>query len=48
MFTSLMMPDATKQQADALNELQRLSTSPECAMRYYETMNNFDVDHLLP
>jgi class 3 adenylate cyclase/pimeloyl-ACP methyl ester carboxylesterase len=48
MFTSLMMPDATKEQADALNILQRLTTSPECAMRYYETVNNFDVEHLLP
>jgi pimeloyl-ACP methyl ester carboxylesterase len=48
MFTSLMMPEATKEQADALNILQRLTTSPECAMRYYETVNNFDVEHLLP
>jgi class 3 adenylate cyclase/pimeloyl-ACP methyl ester carboxylesterase len=48
LFTSLMMPGATKEQADALNVLQRLTTSPECAVRYYETVNNFDVEHLLP
>ncbi len=36
IFTSLMMPGATKDQMDAFNELQRLSASPECAVRYME------------
>jgi len=48
IFTSLMMPTATKDQADAFNELQRLSASPECAVRYMETVDNFDVRKLLP
>jgi len=48
IFTSLLMPTATKEQADAFNELQRLSASPECAVRYFETVSNFDVRHLLP
>ena len=48
IFTSLMMPAATKDQADAFNELQRLSASPECAARYMETVANLDVCELLP
>jgi len=48
IFTSILMPTATKEQTDAFNELQRLSTSPECAVRYYETVSNFDVRHMLP
>ena len=48
IFTSQLMPRATKQQADAFNELQRKSASPECAARYYETVGNFDVRPLLP
>ena len=42
-----MMPDATKEQADAFNELQRRTTSPECAGRYFETVGDFDIDDLL-
>lgn len=48
MFTSSMMPTATREQADAFNELQRLSASPDCAVRYLETVGEFDVRHLLP
>src|SRR3984893_445671 len=47
LFTSLLIPTATKEQADAFNELQRLSASPECAVRYFEVVSNFDVRHLL-
>ena len=47
LFTSQFMPDATKEQADDFNELQRRSTSPECAVRYYETVGEFDVRELL-
>jgi class 3 adenylate cyclase/pimeloyl-ACP methyl ester carboxylesterase len=47
IFTSLMMPGATKEQADAFNELQRLSGSPEGAVRYMETTANLDVRELL-
>jgi pimeloyl-ACP methyl ester carboxylesterase len=47
-FTSSMIPGATKEQADAFNELQRISASPACAVRYIETVSDFDVRHLLP
>ena len=47
IFTSLMIPAATKDQADAFNELQRLSASPECAVRYLETVADLDVRELL-
>ena len=41
------MPTANKEQADAFNELQRLSASPECAARYLETVDNLTVLELL-
>jgi class 3 adenylate cyclase/pimeloyl-ACP methyl ester carboxylesterase len=47
LFTSNMMPGATKEQADSFNDLQRRSTSPECAVRYFETVGDFDVTALL-
>jgi pimeloyl-ACP methyl ester carboxylesterase len=47
IFTSLMMPSATKEQAQAFNELQRLSGSAEVAVRYIDTTNNIDVRPLL-
>ncbi len=48
MFTSQFIPDATKEQADSFNDLQRKTTSPECAARYFEVVGNFDVRELLP
>lgn len=48
IFTSLLMPGATKEQADGFNELQRLSASPECAVRYFQAVSNLDVSDLLP
>jgi class 3 adenylate cyclase/pimeloyl-ACP methyl ester carboxylesterase len=48
MFTSQFLPDGTKEQFDALNELQRLSTSPEGAVRYYDATGDVDVTALLP
>jgi class 3 adenylate cyclase/pimeloyl-ACP methyl ester carboxylesterase len=47
LFTSRMMPHATKDQADAFNELQRRTTSAECAARYFETVGDFDINDLL-
>jgi class 3 adenylate cyclase/pimeloyl-ACP methyl ester carboxylesterase len=47
IFTSLMMPAATKDQMEAFNELQRLSASAECAARYLETVADLDVRNLL-
>jgi pimeloyl-ACP methyl ester carboxylesterase len=48
IFTSQLIPTATREQMDAFNETQRLSASPDCAMRYLETVSEFDVRHLLP
>lgn len=47
LFTGSMMPDANKEQIDAFNELQRLSASAESAVRYLETVAEFDVRPLL-
>jgi class 3 adenylate cyclase/pimeloyl-ACP methyl ester carboxylesterase len=48
IFTTAMMPEATKEQADSFNELQRRTTSADCAARYLATTAQFDVMDLLP
>ena len=48
LLTSQLAPTATSEQSRAFNELQRRSTSPDCAVRYYETVSNFDIRELLP
>lgn len=48
MFTSQFAPDATQEQAESFNELQRRTTSPECAARYMDAVGNIDVTDLLP
>jgi pimeloyl-ACP methyl ester carboxylesterase len=48
LFTSQFVPGATKEQADWYNELQRLTTSPECAVRYMKATREIDVTELLP
>jgi pimeloyl-ACP methyl ester carboxylesterase len=48
MMTSQLMPTATKEQAQAFNEMQRRSLSAENAARHFETVFNFDVRNLLP
>jgi pimeloyl-ACP methyl ester carboxylesterase len=47
LFTSSMTPTATREQQDAFNELQRLSASPESAVRYMQTVADLDVRSLL-
>jgi class 3 adenylate cyclase/pimeloyl-ACP methyl ester carboxylesterase len=47
LFATALMPDATKEQADSFNELQRRTTSAECAARYMRTTAEFDVTGLL-
>jgi class 3 adenylate cyclase/pimeloyl-ACP methyl ester carboxylesterase len=47
LFTSSLMPTATKEQMDAFNELQRLSGSPDGAVRYMDTVAELDVSELL-
>ena len=48
IFTSLFIPEGTKEQVDSFNELQRKTTSPACAARYFEVVGDFDVRELLP
>jgi class 3 adenylate cyclase/pimeloyl-ACP methyl ester carboxylesterase len=47
LFTSSLMPTATKEQMETFNELQRLSGSPDGAVRYMETVAELDVSKLL-
>ena len=47
MFTAQFMPGAPQEQADFFNELQRRTTSPECAARYLHAVGDFDVTGLL-
>jgi pimeloyl-ACP methyl ester carboxylesterase/tRNA A-37 threonylcarbamoyl transferase component Bud32 len=48
LWTTLYAPDATPEQAQSFNDLQRVSTSPENAVRLLNEMGNIDVEHLLP
>ena len=48
MFTSQFMPGATAEQMGWFNELQRVSTSPENAVRIYSTSAQTDVVERLP
>jgi len=43
MFTTLFFPDATSAQHDWFNELQRISTSPENAVRLQHAFSEIDV-----
>lgn len=47
IFTAQFMPGATPEQAAFFNELQRRTTSPECAARYLTTTGELDVRDLL-
>jgi len=47
-FTTGFIPDGTPEQLRWFNELQRVSTSPEHAMRILKTSSMTDVSELLP
>ena len=47
LFTGNFIPGATPEQAHFFNELQRRSTSPECAARYMDATGDFDITELL-
>jgi pimeloyl-ACP methyl ester carboxylesterase/DNA-binding SARP family transcriptional activator len=47
VFTSLFLPDATPEQANWWNELQRITTSPQNAYRLLQTFSEIDVRDLL-
>ena len=48
VFTSLFLPDATAEQVSWFNELQRISTTPENAVRLIRATGDIDVTELLP
>jgi pimeloyl-ACP methyl ester carboxylesterase len=48
LFTSLFIPGGTAEQMQWLNDLQRMTTSPENAVRLRQTVDEIDVQHLLP
>jgi len=48
MFTSSFVPEATHEQMESFNELQRISTSPDNAVRLREAVCNFEITALLP
>jgi len=48
LFTSQFIPGGTKEQADWFNELQRITVSPEVAVRILDVGYEADVTDLLP
>ena len=48
LFTSQFIPGGTKEQADWFNELQRISATPEDAVRNLVANGEIDVTALLP
>jgi pimeloyl-ACP methyl ester carboxylesterase len=43
IFTSALFPDATKEEADAFNEWQKHSSSPDTAARLFRAVHRIDV-----
>jgi DNA-binding CsgD family transcriptional regulator len=48
VFTSLLIPDSTAEQAASYNELERMCTAPECAARILSSVGKLDVMDLAP
>src|SRR5207247_6344680 len=48
LFTSLFIPGGSPEQVQWFNDLQRMTTSPDNAVRLRETVDNIDVTSLLP
>ena len=48
IFTSRFIPDASLEQVRWFNDLQRITTSPENAVRFRRVFSEIDVDDLLP
>jgi pimeloyl-ACP methyl ester carboxylesterase len=48
VFTSQFLPDGTREEWEEFNELQRITTSPENAVRFLETFSRIDVTELAP
>ncbi len=48
IFTTLFIPDGTPEQIRWFNELERVSTSPAMAARFFRVLNQIDVADLAP
>ena len=48
LWTSIYIPEATSEQWEWFNEMQRISTSPENAARLFEQWGRIDVSATLP
>jgi pimeloyl-ACP methyl ester carboxylesterase/DNA-binding winged helix-turn-helix (wHTH) protein len=48
VFTSMFLPDGTREQWEEFNELQRQTTSAQNAVRFLETFAEIDVTDLAP
>ncbi len=48
VFTSLLIPDSSAEQAASYNELERMCTSPQCAARIFSSVGKLDVTDLAP
>jgi pimeloyl-ACP methyl ester carboxylesterase len=48
LFSGLFVPDANEEELKWFNELQRISTSPENAVRFQRAFAEIDVSDLLP
>jgi pimeloyl-ACP methyl ester carboxylesterase len=47
-FTSLFVPEGTPEQMQWFNDLQRITTSPENALRIMRATGDVDISDLLP
>jgi pimeloyl-ACP methyl ester carboxylesterase/DNA-binding CsgD family transcriptional regulator len=47
-FTTLFIPDGTPEQHKWFNELERVSTSPQVAARFFRVLNEIDVSGIVP
>jgi pimeloyl-ACP methyl ester carboxylesterase len=48
VFTSLLIPDSTREQAERFTELEGMCTSAECAARIFSSVGKLDVMDLAP
>jgi class 3 adenylate cyclase/pimeloyl-ACP methyl ester carboxylesterase len=47
LFTAQFIPEATHEHADFFNELERRTTSPDSAARYFDVVGDIDITELL-
>jgi pimeloyl-ACP methyl ester carboxylesterase/DNA-binding winged helix-turn-helix (wHTH) protein len=48
MFTSLIVPEATREEMQWFNQLEQMSASADTAIRLLEVLGEIDITHLLP